>query len=314
MPGLPESFKIYHEEKLDPKMKIIFEAHYLELGESLDKLLHYAIRFFVDANTKLQSTPPCHNTFELMGFELIDIFDAISILTKSGSANSIIPLLRTAIEIQFGMDYLTLDMDKYYNKSLAYEYWHILNVLNYFQIRDKKHQKSKSAVGEFKNEKIPNLLYVQAEGVDNKAEQEKCQRDLEQPKFHEIHKYFSEHKNCSNWFGLLGGPNSIVALAQEIGFASFYSSIYAGLSNMAHGASAGNRFQQVDNVGYINPIRSPKWLPLIVKRTGTLIAMFSKMLYKRILPENNLINTEFDSQISDFDTMIKRYVDNRIFI
>jgi hypothetical protein len=241
-----------------------------------------------------------HAVTLMMMYEFAEPIDGVSALVRVGASKNCSQLLRTALEIGLGLRYVLEDAENYERRSLAYEYYHLLDALKWAQKCDPDHELGKQIRRELKDDELADAFDVTDKGIDIGKEVERHEKKVNSPRYAavraEIERIKDEKKKAKNegrpfsessadWYNLWSGPKDIRALAQRVKTLSTYEVLYRTWSNTAHGEGAMKRIagRGADEMVHFEPIRSPtnlqeKCLHACHLTTGLTLAVVDKLV------------------------------------
>ena len=214
-----------------------------------------------------------HAVMQLLMYDFAEAIDGVTVLVRSGSAKNCPQLLRTAFEVALALRYILEDDQNYERRSLAYEYYHLLDGLKWAQRCDGDHPVGKQLRKELEGDELADIFDVTPKGIDAKKEVGKHEKKVRSARYAvvrtEIDRIKGEKKkgkpfgeSFGNWFSLWGGPKDLRTLSLRLKLLSFYEVLYRPWSNVSHGEAALKRISGRAGDGLIlDPIRSPAKLP-----------------------------------------------------
>lgn len=177
--------------------------------------------------------------------DLLEMLDGISILTKNGSLQPSIPLLRTMFEVYLTIKYILQDDSE--NRAKTYEVYHFIRRLESLKLRDANSRPSKELENilrkEHYNELADNIPFM---SHDTLQEQHTAiEGDLNSEEFKAIYDKWQSvgRKNRKHWYSLFNGPDCLEQLAIKVGCHGKYKILYKTWSIVCHSNSALDRLK-----------------------------------------------------------------------
>lgn len=218
----------------------------------------------------------------------LDLIDGTSILISKSSPDPAKLLLRGALEVYFGIEYL-FEKDTQ-QRCMAFLVWHTHKKLKHYRRLDSKTQQGKQLeqairkdpfLADFSLPEIPGLidaignlesllalpLYEQAEG--------------------EYQRLANQGEENASWYRFFGGPRKIEQLAQRLNLSSLYEILYRDWSGPTHGTDImhGKIFSNSSNTVDFVQIRYAKDAQSVVSWGMTLSLLMFQSFIKKRLPE-----------------------------
>lgn len=252
---------------------------YGRLSDAVDVSLGKFLEVLKEVESHAHGTgKDIHAVTQMLMYEFAEPIDGVTVLVRRGSAKNCSQLLRTAFEIGLGLRYILEDAENYERRSLAYEYFHLLDALNWAQKCDPQHEKGKQLRREIEGEEFADLFDLKRQGIDIREEIEKQEKKVKSARYAvvraEIDRKKEEKKKAKrerkrfgessgNWFSLWDGPTNVRLLAVRLKLLAHYEVFYRAWSNVSHGKGALRRVLGPGGDGLIclDPIRSPADLP-----------------------------------------------------
>lgn len=202
----------------------------------------------------------------MMMMDFAEAIDGVGILVHAGSAKNCPQQLRTALEIGFGLRYMLERDDAYEQRSLSYEYFHVLDGLKWAQRCDPEHPVGAELRRDLAGNPLVSVFDMGDKGVDIKKEIAKHEKKLNSSRYAavklEYDRMTAEKKKPKNWHSLWDGPKDVREIAKRLNLLIQYESLYRQWSGTTHGANAINRVTgRTDSGIQLDPIRSPVGLP-----------------------------------------------------
>lgn len=271
---------MFHDELMKDEDDLKKWHHiYERLSAAVDVSLGMFLEVLKEVETCAHATgKDIHAVTQMLMYEFAEPIDGVTVLVRSGSGKNCPQLLRTAFEIGLGLRYILEDAENYERRSLAYEYYHLLDGLKWAQKCDPEHPVGKQLRKELDGDEHADLFDVKDHGIDVKKEVEKHEKRVNSARYAllraEIDRIKEEKKKAQregkrfgessgNWFSLWGGPKDMRALSVRLKLLSSYEVLYRSWSNVTHGEGALKRISGRADDGriHIDPIRSPANLP-----------------------------------------------------
>jgi hypothetical protein len=243
-----------------------------------------------------------HVVTQLLVYDFAEPIDGVTVLVRSGSAKNCPQLLRTAYEIGLELRYILEDDDNYERRSLAYEYYHLLDGLKWVQRYDPDHPAGKQLQRELEGDVHAELFDSEGEGIDYKQAAREQEERLNSRRYEHVRAEITRMREArkkarreggpcgespGKWFSLWGGPKDVRALAMWLKELSGYETLYRVWSNTTHGEGALKRIMGWADDGRLNvhPLRSPVGLPQVCVEACLLTFLLARTLVEKLVPE-----------------------------
>lgn len=230
----------------------------------------------------------------------VELIDAIGIQLSQGSVDPTKMQFRVLLEATFYLKFIFDEQTT--NRSLAFRYWRLLQLKDYYERRDANDQTGQQYFGEMGNDELfgefADELSEQYEGSSDQIV-DQIEQDLHKPVFEDVRQEYERLNDDRDpeWFEAFGGRNSIEQIAQLVGMHGMYNQFYSRFSDSIHSTDVFTGIKQdPDDEVYVNQIRYLEELPKIAILTST----FGYLIYKEFF-ENELIH-----QMDEF----QEWVDN----
>jgi len=200
----------------------------------LDECVNYGTHCLTWCTEKITN----QNNYELTPIMLIrhvlEILDSISVLYRQGCINSSEPLLRSLFEAILGINYILKEDTK--RRALAYQISNQIQRLStYRKIEKSILQNSKFHSHKTRLEKLKGGILSNSQQIQRKIKNKEVVKII-----NEWYRVRNFQKRNPNWFSLFEGPQSIQALAGELGYRDWYDSLYRKWSTGVHATDTFN--------------------------------------------------------------------------
>lgn len=171
--------------------------------------------------------------------------------------------------------------DNYKNRCLAYEYFHWVKQLKVAAKCDPSSDLGKQVRAQIMGELLADAF--DHPDRDLAAEIAAIQTMLDNPRYAGVKSEYDLSKP-KHWYGMWDGPKDIERLARAMKRHGHYEVMYRYWSRPSHGESALKRL--VDGGGKLemDPVRSPKGLPVACLHAGNLANEMATFLVSRFIP------------------------------
>ncbi len=295
---------MFHDELIKDEEEIKrWHQRYGRLSDAVDVSLGKFLEVLKEVETQAYTTrKDIHAVTLMLMYEFAEPIDGVTILVRRGAARNCSQLLRTALEIGLRLRYILEDDENYERRSLAYEYFHHLDALNWAQKCDPEHEKGKQLRRELKGDDFADLFDLKGRGIDIKEQIETQEKKVNSARYSvvraEIDRIKEEKKKAKkkgkrfgessrNWFSLWDGPTNVQLLAMRLKLLSHYETLYRGWSNVSHGEGALKRLSGPGGDGLICfvPIRSPAGLPEQCAHACNLTNGLTRAVVEKLVPQ-----------------------------
>jgi len=229
----------------------------------------------------LDSRKDTHVVPALLLMEYAEPIDGVSILAGTGSAKNCVPLIRNGFELQLNLMYMLQQDDTYENRCLAYEFFHWMKQLKVAAKCNPSSDSGKQVRAQIKGELLDDVF--DRPDRDIVAEITAIQKMVDDPRYAAVKAEYDLSKP-KHWYGLWGGPRDIERLAHALKRHGHYEAMYRYWSGAAHGESALARLMERGESLGMDPIRSPKGLPMACLHACSLANEMATFLVSRYLP------------------------------
>lgn len=194
--------------------------------------------------------------------QIAEYVDGASILIENNNSDSLVPILRTIIELSIGAEYI-LDKDfEQRSKKLLFYYYQKTKE----QFENSLPSKGSRVLDALKKDKYVSDDTIKEFQSGSKLEQEIINQIdglLSHPLYTELRSYYSENKSAiKNWFSLLDGPVNFEQLCSYLNKNSVYEISYRRWTSYTHAWNVvNNNLEFLDN-GDIKIVGSKKGFEL----------------------------------------------------
>ena len=228
-------------------------------------------------------------TASMMFRQYLELIDSISILIRRSSTDACKAILRNALEIFLGLEYL-LEADTV-NRAKAFSYWHLYNGLLLLRRTDPDDDRYKQFISKIKQDK----LMVGIDPVLNisgiKEMIERIAKDLKSNEFSEVRKAHARllnKRSHPNWYSILSKIHTVEKLANYLNRQAFYEIYYRAWSAAIHGTDAIlNRFSLGKDFAKIYMLRYPKDAQKVTQAVFQISLICYKIMIDKRLRDHN---------------------------
>lgn len=273
---------MFQDAVLSVEQREAFQAGYGKMADTVSESLQ----------SYLWAVGHVHKTFHASGkdthlvpalllMEYAEPIDGVAILSRMGSAKNCTPLIRSGFELQLNLMYLLERDDTYENRCLAYEFFHFLKQLKVAMRCDPGSEPGKQVRGLIKGEILADTFDPPDRDISHEI---KAAHGLvDSPRYSAVKGEY-ERARPKHWYGMFGGPKDLERLAHELKRQSQYEVMYRTWSAASHGESALKRLVDSGQELQMDPVRSPKGLPMACLHACSLANEMTAFLVNRFLP------------------------------
>lgn len=287
---------MFHDGLMDANEFERLHDLYRRLGDTVDMSLRKFLEVVKEAQAAFYRTgKDIHVTALMLMLDFAEAIDGVTILISKGSARNCPQLLRTAFEIMMSLRYILDDADKYEQRSLAYEYFHLQDALRWVQRFDAQDDLCKRLKQELEGEEAADVFDTPA-GVDIATEIDKWKRCVSSDRYAMVREEIermtelkrSKRRGAApeKWFNLWNGPSHLRDLAARLKLLTLYEVFYRSWSKVTHGNAAIKRGLLPAGEGVVkhDPIRSPRGLQGRCTDACVLTQLLTWALIERVVP------------------------------
>lgn len=288
-----------------------FNCLYDELADAIHAPLRMLMCVMAEWRKKsLETKDDIHLTSLLLIFDCAEAIDGVSILVRAGSARNGPPLLRTALEVQLGLMYLLETTEGYRPRSLAYEYFTVLDRLRWAQRCDPDNDIGIQLRAETVGHMLADIFDVKDRDVKESIRfyEERANSARYVDIRSEMDRMKGLKRKPDNWFSLWDGPASVRALAYHFKEGPQYEIFYRTWSKTTHGAGALNRITAKESgMADADPLRSPKGIVDVARNAFNACNVVSMLLVDKLVPHlRNDVRSHYVAQVSPKLAVIER--------
>lgn len=245
--------------KLDKDLKKEFHL----IGEALDKIVDYGENILNILSEQHKGNDLASPIFSLLA-HMLNMVDGISILTKKGSSEGIIPLCRSLFETSLYFEYM---FDKPYEKgAIHYQISYV-----HKEINERKKYDFDTEQGERQRNIMRSEMPEVTESIKGVPWRESCKhliKFLEREDVRPVNDLWEVAKSKNkrkkypdNWYTIVSGARNLRELSRLLGKETKYIFIYKEASEFIHGGSTTKIIKVQNQKGYLS-LRSPEQVPL----------------------------------------------------
>jgi hypothetical protein len=233
----------------------------------------------------------------------LEQIDGISILIKHSSVEPCKPLLRTALENFFSLEYL-LQEDSH-NRAMSFLVWNAITTEKWIRKADGKSKDFLEASAKYKKDKMMNQLQPLIV-PDTEAMLATVQKMLELPKYKSVVEEYEKCKKAKKnptWYNLFGGPNNLEDLANRVGLPALYDVLYRGWSGSTHGNNIvqGNLDKDESGQAKLIQIRNPSGAQTVTQHCTNISIMAFRIFIEKRMPQKMPEFKKWYNEIRNFN-------------
>jgi len=228
---------------------------------------------------------------------ILDLLDAISLLTRFGSADTCKILLRGALESFLSLSYL-LESDTE-NRCRAFMVWHFKKNQKFYKKIGGSSQEAKHLKSKIKADKIMSENYIppSIDGLDDALSNIDVLLGKKEYKTvaDEYKRTVDSGNKNPHWYSLFNGPRNIEQLAMRLGHSAMYEFLYRFWSGPAHATDIIHGKIGADDGGYaqVVQIRSPKDSQSITQWALNISFMTYSIYLEKVIPNRLSLYKKF---------------------
>ncbi len=267
-------------------------------ADLIDHTVEYGAQVFqwcLQASRPLPKDTPIPLILSLR--HVLEMLDAISVLTRNMCAEPIKPLLRSLLESALHIEYLVQDRNEFERRALSYIIGTKRAHNEMVKIADPKTAKGKEFRAALKRDKLaPDFELTEPPKATDLTRL--VSKEHYRPIDAEWHRIRASRKGLIPWYALFDGPSNLRDLAYRVDLAAMYEIIYRYFADFAHGGQHLRNLSQTSSgkAAFLS-LRHPKELQSLVLHSLTLTFHIYRTLLAFLDPEKLQPMSQWYSEI-----------------